>query len=177
MRITFERVSPDQHEKVAKVYELIRDCGREMLEKQGLSHWGSPYPLESVQKDCEQREVFLAVNLDTGIYVHTFQLEFFGCADSWEAGVIGEDGKCKRQLVAEVHKFCTAPKYGGMGIGTQSMNFIEEYCRSRRVSTITLDVYEKSKHAINFYEHRGFVITGRKNTRRFVVFTMENHLF
>lgn len=58
MRITFERVSPDQHEKVAKVYELIRDCGREMLEKQGLSHWGSPIHWSQFRRTASNEKSF-----------------------------------------------------------------------------------------------------------------------
>ena len=47
-----------------------------MFKEQGLVHWRTPYPIEAIKKNCEEREVFLAKDMDTNMYVHTFQLEF-----------------------------------------------------------------------------------------------------
>ena len=60
----------------------------------------------------------------------------------------------------------------GSGVGVQSINYIEEYCRGKTYK-ICLEVYDRSTHAIQFYEKRGFNIAGSRPTRHFTVYIME----
>lgn len=161
MNLIFERVLPNDDGKIAEVYEIIKNSGENMFRNQGLIHWRTPYPIESIKKNCSERQVFLAKDLDKDQYVHTFQLEFTYTID---------------KNLASINKFATNPQVAGRGIGKQSMDFIEDYCRGKGVSKICLDVFEKSEHAIRFYKNRGFKIIGQKPTRHFVVYLMEKQL-
>ncbi|MFS0614945.1 GNAT family N-acetyltransferase [Lederbergia ruris] len=165
MNLNFEQIISDNEEKVFKVYEIIKVCGERMFEEQGLVHWKTPYPIEAIQKNCEEREVFLVKDIDADSYVHTFQLEF-------TVELIND----KEVPVAIVNKFATIPKAAGKGIGKLSMDYIEEYCRNKGISKIKLDVYNKSGHAINFYKKRGFIKTGSMPTKHFKVYLMEKQL-
>ena len=166
MNLIFERVLPNDDAKITEVYEIIKNSGEDMLRNQGLTHWSTPYSIESIKRNCSEREVFLVSDLDKDQYVHTFQLEFSYTLDR---------NKTEKKI-ASINKFATDPQVAGKGIGKQSMKFIEDYCRSKGVSKICLDVYEKSEHAIRFYKNRGFEIIGQKPTRHFMVYLMEKQL-
>jgi len=174
MNLVFEKVLPEEDDKISVVYEIIKSSGEDMFQNQGLTHWKNPYPKESIKKNCAEREVFLAKDLDTNQYVHTFQLEFeldksikTFYQKTHQGAVFG---------VASIHKFATVPQLAGRGIGRQSIAYIEDYCRNKGISKICLDVYDKSEHAIKFYINNGFNIVGTKPTRHFSVYLMEKSL-
>lgn len=166
MNLIFERVLFNDDSKISEVYEIIKNSGEDMFLNQGLIHWRTPYPIESIKKNCGEREVFLAKDMDKEQYVHTFQLEFI---------YTSSENKIDENVVI-INKFATDPRVSGRGIGKQSMDFIEDYCRSKDASKLCLDVYEKSEHAVKFYKDRGFKVIGEKPTRHFVVYLMEKQL-
>ncbi|GAB3042093.1 GNAT family N-acetyltransferase [Virgibacillus ainsalahensis] len=163
MNIIFEQVLPNEYKKISEVYEIIKLSGEYMFKEQGLVHWRSPYPVEAIKKNCQERKVFLAKDIETNIYVHTFQLE---CISS----------SLNESHVAIINKFATLPEFEGRGIGKLSTDYIEEYCRDKNVKKISLDVFDKSEHAIRFYNRRGFDITGTKQTKHFTVYIMEKDI-
>ncbi|MES1038111.1 GNAT family N-acetyltransferase [Peribacillus simplex] len=167
MNLTFERIFSHEDKKVSEIFEIIKVSGEHMFKEQGLVHWRTPYPKEVIQKNCNDREVFLVKDMDTNTYVHTFQLEF-------TKSLI--DSNKNELQVAFINKFATIPKVAGKGIGKKSMDYIEEYCRKKGVSEISLDVYDKSEHAIQFYKKRGFAVTGSKQTKHFTVYLMGKQL-
>jgi len=167
MKLAFELVLPNEEEKIKGVYQIIRTCGLRMYEDHGLVHWLSPYPIEAIRSNCQEREVFLVRDLTDNIYIHTFQLEFK--PDSSQTKIDGQ----KSRLTAVISKFATLPEVSGRGVGVQSINYIEEYCRGKNVQKICLEVYDRSTHAIQFYEKRGFNIAGSRPTRHFTVYIME----
>lgn len=175
MNLSFDRVLADENDKIAEVYEIIRSCGEDMFLNQGLTHWRTPYPVEAIINDCNERRVFIARDIDLNKYVHTFQLK-----------LIPSDTLCESldqmhydRIVpgsALISKFATIPLATGKGIGKQSMNFIEDFCYQNGVFRLCLDVYEKNKNAIQFYMNRGFAIIGTKPTKYFTVYIMEKLL-
>jgi ribosomal protein S18 acetylase RimI-like enzyme len=173
MKLTFEQVLVNEDKKISEIYEIIKGSGEYMFKQHGLVHWRTPYPREAIKKNCEEREVFLAKDIDTNKYVHTFQLEFIG--DKTKTHINKNNNKSEWNI-ATINKFATLPKAAGKGIGKMSMVYIEEYCQKKGISNISLDVYEKSEHAIEFYKNRGFIVTGSKPTRHFTVWLMEKQL-
>ncbi|MFE4896546.1 GNAT family N-acetyltransferase [Peribacillus butanolivorans] len=174
MKLTFERISANEDKKVSEVYEIIKISGEHMFKEQGLVHWKTPYPIEVIQKNCEERDVFLVKDIETNTYVHTFQLEFIS---DFSKTLINSNYSNKKEVYEVIiNKFATIPNVAGKGIGKMSMDYIDEYCRNKGVSKISLDVYDKSEHAIQFYKKRGFIITGSKPTRHFTVYLMEKQI-
>lgn len=166
MNLYFEKVSVNEDKKIEIIYDILNNCGEYMYKSQGLRHWRTPYPIESIKKNCKEREVFLAKDLDANQYVHTFQLGFK--ASSLLDNTVHN--------VAIINKFATISQAAGKGIGKQSVEYIENYCRDKNVSKLCLDVYDKSEHAIMFYKNRGFIVIGSKPTRYFRVYLMEKQL-
>lgn len=172
MVLVFERVLSNENAKISVVYEIIKNSGGHMFQNQGLIHWKVPYSIESIKENCAKREVFLIKDLDINQYVHTFQLEFI----YFNTPYIHSKKSGTGIYIAIINKFATIPHIEGRGVGKESINFIEHYCREKNVSKLCLDVYEKSIHAIRFYQNRGFRIVDKKPTKHFIVYLMEKQL-
>lgn len=130
------KINGSEQELVHAVYDILRLCGEDMYENQGLMHWRIPYPLERIVDDCKIKEIYLAIEENESIA--TFQLS-------------------SKDNMMELSKFGVLPSKSGQGIGGKCMRYMEDMCRTRSFQGICLDVYDKSKVAICFYEKHGFV--------------------
>ncbi|MEJ8777872.1 GNAT family N-acetyltransferase [Pseudogracilibacillus sp. ICA-222130] len=162
MKLEFERIQSHNKSKIKEISNIINSCGIDMYERHGLNHWSKEYTINMIEKEFDSREVFLARDLCSNKYIHTFQLEHF--IENNMKGVV-------------LHKFATSPLYSGLGIGDSSLKYIEEYCEIKNIKILKLEVYEKSINAIKFYEKRGFKQISTRNTTNFSVIIMQKLLF
>ncbi len=147
----FVRIKEEQ-KLIQYVYDILRLCGKDMFENQGLVHWRTPYPIEKIREDCQNKEVYIA--LKDGKAIATFQL-------------LGKED------MVELSKFAVLPSNAGKGVGGRCMEYIENWCKDNGYREICLDVYNKSQVAIRFYLKYGFVQTGIHNTKYFQVIEMK----
>ncbi len=145
----------DNDNRISDVYEIIKACGQDMYENQGLLHWRTPYPIENIKKDCIEREVYLVLKDISPIA--TFMLS-----------------KDKKGML--LSKFAVHPKNSGGGVGTKCLEFAESLCLEQSIYNLHLDVNTQSKRAINFYLKNGYQIYGETPTRHFRVLLMEKNL-
>lgn len=142
-------------DKISIVYEIIKSCGEDMYENHGLLHWKTPYPIESIKKDCIEREVYLAFKGEAP--VATFMLS-------------------KNEKGVMLSKLAVSPKCSGQGIGSKCLKFAENRCIEQGIYNLHFDVCTQSKSAINFYIKNGYEIYGEAPTRHFRVLLMEKNL-
>ena len=150
----FVKIHNEQN-MIQAVYDILRLCGEDMYDNQGLVYWRTPYPMEKIQDDCLNKEVYVA--LVDGEPIATFQLSVSGD-------------------MLELSKFAVLPNQSGHGIGGKCLAFMENECARRGYKGLCLDVYDKSKVAVNFYERKGFRTVGTKSTRYFQVLLMEKYI-
>lgn len=172
MNLIFEKVEAFEKEKIESIYNVLKKNGEYMFFHEGLIHWKSPYPIESITENCIEKEVFLVKSLDDMKYIHTFQLENkkFHLTEYFKMEINGVQDRIHNVVV--INKFATLPEFHGKGVGKQSLNFIENYCLKNNIEFLLLDVYEKSSKAIRFYKNRGFEIIRTIPTKHFFVHEM-----
>lgn len=153
--MSFVCVQPSDKDKIKQIYDTLRACGEDMLLNQNLHHWENPYSEERIVEDCKKNNVF-AVYRD-GQIIATFQIG------------ITEDS-------ARLSKFAVLPQCSGQGIGSQCLEFAENFCIKKKQSSLCLDVYDQSLIAIRFYEKNGYETVGSALTRRFRVLFMEKNI-
>ena len=73
-------------------------------------------------------------------------------------------------------KLACSPRSSGKGIGSYCMNYMEEMARNKKCKKVCLEVYSSSKHAIEFYKHRGYVVSGEIKTLKYNELKMEKLL-
>lgn len=153
--LSFVKINCTDENNITTIYEILKRCGTDMFEHQGLSHWKTPYSIENIKNDCNEKFVFLVFNGD--VAVATFMLSID------DGGVL-------------ITKFAVLPSFSGKKIGTRCIEFINNWCLEKSIKRIHLDVYDQSKIAIKFYERNGFTVYDSAPTRRFKVLLMERYV-
>ena len=136
--MTFRKIKSWNIPAMIKVSDILYKCGKNMAEKFDLHHWdNSRFKTWKIVRSCAKKnDVYLAYN-DKNTPVATFQT-------------------CKREERFFFEKFATLPEFSGSGIGTLCINEIERLGKTESCKEVICEVYDKSAHAVSFYDRRGF---------------------
>lgn len=136
------------------VARTLNRCGKDMAKKYDLHHWDN-----IMIKSCIivllcmfKNQIYLV--LDNNNPVATFQVK-----------------KLEDTLFFE--KLAVDPEISGKGYGSNCMKLIERQAKKMECHKIRMEVYDKSKHAIEFYEHKGYVKVGETGTLKYTDLIME----
>ncbi len=134
--------------KLLHVADILYKCGKNMAEKYGLHHWdNSRIKTWVIVLMCAMKnEIWLV--FDGKDAVATFQVK-------------KTDGALLFQ------KLAISPDFAGKGIGSFCLNEIERQGRESGCTELRCEVYDKSEHAIRFYEHKGYSVYGTVETRKY----------
>ena len=143
--------------KLHVVAEILKACGKDMAQKYDLHHWDNPYlkSLIIVFLCSIKNDIYLVY--DESKPVATFMVRENGNALHFE-------------------KLGTLPTESGKGIGSFCMKRIEEIAKETDSKKVVMEVYEPSKHAISFYEHKGYTTVGMTNTLKYTEVKMEKRI-
>lgn len=158
--LEFIELKDDNSNHYKEVYFILKECGEDMYKNQLLEHWLNPYPLSKIKEDIISKRLFL-VKLNQE-FIGTFSLDK-------NSSKFFDDNKNYIYL----SKFAILPNQSGRGIGSRCLNYIETIAKNENYKGIRLDVYDKSKHAINFYMRNGFKELFLAKTTNFSVICME----
>ncbi|MBQ3658144.1 MAG: GNAT family N-acetyltransferase [Bacteroidales bacterium] len=65
-----------------------------------------------------------------------------------------------------IHRLCVNPKFQKKGIAMQTLEFIENLCKSDGYETIRIDCFTENPHAKKLYDKAGYIVTGYANWRK-----------
>ena len=153
---TYIDVKPSDTNHINTIYNILKSCSIN-LAKKFLFHWIPFYSRRAIKRDCSINRVVLVHNSELDDYTSTFQMSV-------------------NDKNLYVRKIATLPKYEGRGIGCKNLQYMEEYGRSHRCNKVCLDVYIRSKGAIDFYLRNGYIVVGTKRSIRFRELIMEKNL-
>ncbi len=151
------RISLLSFRRLFQVECILYECGKSMAEKEDLHHWDNSHikNMLIVIYCFLKNQVYLVYEGNTA--VATFQTR-----------VIGE------RLCFQ--KLATKPDKQGHGLGAFCLSEIENIALKNNCSSLNCEVYEKSKHAVEFYKHMKFEISGKKETLKYTEFVMGRSL-
>jgi len=140
-----------------KVSEILSKCGKDMVQTQELHHWDNVrLKWWVIMMLCTlKNDIYLVYKRKTA--VATFQIR-------------------KQGKVQLFQKLATLPDYSGSGIGTFCLNEIERIGKEAGCLEVICEVYDKSRHAINFYERRGYLVYGTEETLKYTELKMAKKL-
>lgn len=136
---------------------ILHDCGRDMAERYQLYHWKNAY-IKSfliVILCALKNQIYLVYDVNSAVAAFMTR---------------------KQGQVLHFEKLATVPSRSGKGIGSFCMTKIEEIARKQDCTKITMEVYESSRHAISFYEHKGYAVTGATETLKYKEIIMEKSI-
>lgn len=134
--------------KLKTVSDILYECGKDMAKKYDLHHWNNSHIKNYVivALCALKNDIYLVYNEKTP--VATFQTR-----------------KTKQSFLFQ--KLATAPAFSGAGIWSYCLTEIERLAKESGCTEVICEVYDKSEHAKNFYEHRGYTVYGATETLKY----------
>lgn len=136
---------------------ILWDCGADMYKKYQLTHWKNSF-------------------------FKTFLIVMYTALKNCVWGVY-EDKKIIATFQTKIQnkrlhfgKLAVSPKISGKGVGSYCLTEMEKMAKCQGLTSLTCEVYEKSKHAYDFYIKRGFTVVGEMKTLNYKELILEKRL-
>ena len=157
MEYELVKVKKSDFTRINEVASILNACGKDMAQKYNLHHWDNSYAksLLIVGKCALKNDVYIVY--DGKEPAATFMTKKHG--DSFHFEKLG-----------------TLPEKSGCGIGSWCMGEIEEMAKKMACNKVTMEVYEPSKHAISFYQNKGYMVVGKLDTIKYTEVKMEKEI-
>ena len=143
---------------VKRVSDILYECGKDMAIKYDLHHWDNSHVKTwlIVVLCALKNNIYLVYNEEKP--VATFQTRKVG-----------------QSLLFQ--KLATTPALaGGGGIGSYCLAEIERIAKEVGCTEVICEVYDKSEHAMSFYEHRCYTIYGAIETFKYKELKMRREI-
>lgn len=156
--LTTKYISPFNLKQIFRVVSIWRNCGKDMATKYGIHHWDNgwikSFMIFVIQLLKGFKTYVVCDNADT---LATFQI---------------------RQSYHQLNfsKFAVNPKLNGKGIGSYCIEVMSRMALESQCNILTCEVYDKSRHALEFYLHRGFCISGEIHTIKYTEIVLTKSL-
>lgn len=140
-----------------EVSKILNSCGKDMAYKYNLHHWdNSKLKSFAIVLYCSfKNDIYLTyINNNP---VATFMVKQYGKSLHFE-------------------KLGTLPSEAGKGIGSYCVNEIENIAMNSGCNKVYMEVYKLSQHAISFYSHKGYTVTGSYDTLKYEEIKMEKNI-
>jgi len=145
MNLRVEKVEADD---IEAVHDILVRCGNDLRDTLGLRHWQPPWPLEWMQRDTVEREVYAVYDGDSLVATYTIgdKLPHY----------YGEDAPIPKESFVFLNRLAVLPQLQDLGIGSWCMETIEENARTRGHALVVLDAYAGHKKLLDYYRERGY---------------------
>jgi len=153
--LIFRQVDATDKKAIEMIYQILCRCGEDMYQKQGLTHWKTPYSMDLIRQNCIHNAVFV-VEMAQEI-IATFQIAY-------------------DLAKAHMSKAAVAPEWEGRGIGSECLQYIYQRCSEKGIAAVYAEVYDKNTHAVSFYLKNGFKLVGTDTGKRFTVYIVEKRM-
>jgi ribosomal protein S18 acetylase RimI-like enzyme len=138
-----------------EVHALLAAAGRALAD-QGYRNWDPPYPIERVERDVVEREVWL-VRRD-GAPIATYTL-----ATSAARAYAPAPWADVEAPAAYLNRLAVAPTVQGQGIGAWCLDAIAARARALGARAVRCDVLAANAPLRRFYERHGYRLRGERS--------------
>ncbi|MBE5960985.1 MAG: GNAT family N-acetyltransferase [Lachnospiraceae bacterium] len=138
------------------------------MKEEGIDQWDERYPNEEDFEEDIKKEQLYVGETDQG-FASVFVL-------NQEYDEEYANGEWKEDIFYVVHRLCVNATMQAMGIGSKTMDYLENLAAERGAGSIRLDVFSQNKQALRMYEKRGFEKTGEVHWRKGMFYLMEKKI-
>ena len=156
-------------DQVSQIMLLISGVIQQM-ESQGIFQWDESYPnQEAIEKGLSEGTLYTATvdDMICGIIaLNEHQEQEYQQVD-WE--FYGDN-------VLVVHRLAVNRDWHGKGVGSELMDFAEQFAREHRYDAIRLDAFTRNPAAVALYKSRGYRLAGLVTFRKGPFYCFEKDL-
>ena len=136
----------------------------------GIPQWDEVYPCrDDLLADAEKRELY-AGRIDGRVAAaYVLNRE---CDGEYENGA----WQYPDAVYFVIHRLCVSARFQKQGLGTRTVQHIEQQARAMGAESIRLDAFTLNPHAVRLYEKCGYHNVGFAHFRKGIFYLMEKKL-
>ena len=140
------------------------------MNKHNIQQWDEVYPDKyTLQNDIINKQLYIGKVDSVIVCVYVLNGD---CDEQY----INGNWKYSNATYSVIHRMCVNHKFQNQGIGSLTLNHIEEKLESEGIGTIRLDVFSLNPFALKMYYKRGYTKVGETNWRKGKFYLMEKKL-
>jgi len=152
-----------------KIGILIKDAIHNMNQN-GILQWDELYPDQQlIEEDILNSHMYLGEIENQLVCMFVINQQF-------DEQYIAGDWKYKESSYMVIHRLCVNPAYQKHGVGTKTMQIIENMLMNDGIKAIRLDAFSQNPYALRMYERLGYQKTGEANWRKGLFYLYEKLL-
>lgn len=157
------------HEDLQAILSIFQGAIK-VMDSNGIHQWDSIYPSEEIiNNDILNNHMFLGE-------IHNEIASVFVLNQDYDKEYANGDWQYKELSFFVIHRLCVNPAFRGKGIGTMTMQLIEEFLRNNGIEAIRLDAYSLNPVALKMYEKLGYKKVGEANWRKGLFYLYEKKI-
>lgn len=132
-----------------------------------IHQWDELYPnQEIIREDILNSQMYLGEieNQIACVFVINQQYD-----EQYKKG----DWKYKESSFMVIHRLCVNPQFQNQGIGTKTMQIIEDMLKNDGIKAIRLDAFSQNPYALRMYEKLGYLKIGEAKWRKGLFYLYE----
>lgn len=158
-----------KEEDIDKVFDVFKKATAEM-NRNNIKQWDELYPMkEDIEDDINKKQLYMGIAEEKIVCVYVVNKE---CDDEYVNG----DWTYRDSSFKVIHRLCVNPESQNKGIGTFTVNHIENELKKGGIETVRLDVFSLNPAALRMYEKLGYKKVGSANWRKGEFYLMEKAL-
>jgi len=150
--------------RVANIQDLEKICmlfekAVHFMNENEIHQWDELYPnQEIIREDILNSQMYLGEIENQAASVIVINQQ---CDEQYKNG----DWKYTESSFMVTHRLCVNPHFQRQGIGTKTMQIIEDMLKNSGIKAIKLDAFSLNPSALRMYEKLGYRKTGEVNWR------------
>jgi GNAT superfamily N-acetyltransferase len=150
-------------EEVVKIY---KDVVENMIVN-NIFQWDEIYPNENILKeDIVKGQMFAGMLNNEIVTIFVLNKEF-------DNEYLKAQWEYKNDDFIILHRICVKANSQNKGIGTKTMEMIEEKMKSEGIKSIRLDTFSKNPYSLKMYNKLGYKKVGEANWRKGLFYIFE----
>lgn len=149
-----------------KIYMLFEEAIRVMDENK-IPQWDERYP---------NQEIIREDILNNQMYIGEIENQIacvFVLNQQYDAEYENGDWKYLDSSFMVIHRLCVNPQFQRQGIGTKTMQIIEDMLKNDGIKAIKLDAFSQNPYALRMYEKLGYLKIGEAKWRKGLFYLYE----
>lgn len=140
------------------------------MNKHNIKQWDELYPDKDIlQNDLRKKQLYIGKIDSEIVCIYVLNSE---CDEEY---IIG-NWKYPNETFNVIHRLCVNPEFQNIGLGSLTLNYIEEELKSEGIETIRLDVFSLNPFALKMYYKQGYIKVGEVHWRKGKFYLMEKKL-
>ena len=152
-----------------EAFSIFVEVKKHMIQH-GIDQWDDVYPdIDIVRADILNQQAF-------GYFKDSQLMGYITINEHFDKEYNEVDWKYTDDKPLIVHRLAVNPKFQGLGIAKELMQFAEKEAKARGYLTIRLDAFSENPIALKFYHGLGYCLAGEVTFRKGIFHCFEKRI-